>query len=132
MQCDLEGKIIWNWAIKKEILITAAHIPGALITDVAEESIKSELRIEWKLNEIFFTNILDQFVFYVSPDLFGFCINTQLKRFFPYQPDPDAEVINALCIMVQFKVLLFFIIFMHWKVLQKIYDKAEDILILPN
>ena len=98
MQCDLEGKIIWNWAIKKEILITAAHIPGALITDVAEESIKSELRIEWKLNEIFFTNILDQFVFYVSPDLFGFCINTQLKRFFSYQPDPEAEVINALCV----------------------------------
>ena len=37
----------------------------------------------------------DQFAFYSSADLAASLVNTQLKRFFSYQPDSEAELINA-------------------------------------
>ena len=96
LQCDLEAQNIWNWAFKREIFITAAHIPGVLNTEVDEESRKSELQTGWKLNEIIFADILDQFAFYPSVDHFAFRVNTQIKRFSSYWLDSEAEVVNAL------------------------------------
>lgn len=42
LKCDLEAQNIWNWAIKRDICITAAHIPGFFNTEADEESRKPE------------------------------------------------------------------------------------------
>ena len=72
LQYDLGAQNIWNWVIKRDTCITAVHIPGALNTEVNEESRKSELQTECKLNEIIFTYILDQFEFYFTRCCFYF------------------------------------------------------------
>ena len=94
----MEAQNCLNWAIKTDIFIIAAHISGVFNTEADEESRKSELRTEWKLNEIVFTDILDQLDFYPSVDLLASRVNTQLKRFFYYPPGLEAGVINALCV----------------------------------
>ena len=89
--------MIWKHKIfvtgqSRDSFITAAHIPGVLNNEADEESRRSELRTEWKLNEIILTDIIDQFAFYLSADLAASHINTQLKRFFSYQPNSETEV----------------------------------------
>ena len=55
--CYQEVWIIWSWGIERDISITAAHIPGILNVEAEQESRKSELRTEWKLNESIFGHI---------------------------------------------------------------------------
>lgn len=88
LQCDLGAQNCLNLVNKRDIFIIAADISGVLNTETDEVSRKSELPTEWKLNEIIFTGILDQLAFYPSVDLLASRVNTQLKRFFSYRPDP--------------------------------------------
>ena len=44
-----------------------------------------------EVGKIIFTDILTQLSFYPSVDHFASRVNTQLKRFSSYQPDPKAE-----------------------------------------
>ena len=88
LQCDLGAQNCLNLVNKRDIFIIAADIPRVLNTETDEVSRKPELPTEWKLNEIIFAHILDQLAFYLSVDLLASCVNTQLKRFFSYRPDP--------------------------------------------
>ena len=132
--CDQELRRIWSWAIERDIFITAAHIPGIFNVEADQESRKSELSTEWKLHESIFGYIQKYLHFYPSVDLLASRINAQLLRFFAYQPDPKAEVINAFCVSWH---NLSFYCFPPFscigKVLQKIIsDNATGILIVPN
>ena len=49
IDCDKITKSIWDWAIKR-LYLSSAHIPGRLNIAADEESRKTELRTEWKLN----------------------------------------------------------------------------------
>ena len=89
---------IWSWTNERKIFITAAHIPGILNVGADQESRKSELRTEWKLQEAISGYIEKYFNFYSSVVLFASRINVQLSQFFADRPDPKAEVINAFCI----------------------------------
>ena len=73
--CDQEVRRIWSWAIKRDIFITAAHIPDVLNVEAKQESRKLELRTEWKLHESIFGYIQKYIDFYPSVDLFAFRIN---------------------------------------------------------
>ena len=132
--CDQEVRRIWSWTNEREIFITAAHIPGILRVGADQESRKSELRTEWKLQESIFGYIEKYFNFYLSVDLFASRINAQLSQFFAYRPDPTAEVINTFCVPWH---NLSFYCFPPFscigKVLKKIIsENANDILIFPN
>ena len=96
--CDQEVRRLWSWAIEKGIFITAAHITGILNVEADQESRKSELTTEWKLDESIFDYIQKCLDFYPSVDLFTSRINAQLPQFFAYQLDLKAEVINAFCV----------------------------------
>ena len=63
-----------------------------------EESRKTELRTERKLNKTIFYNILEYFQYYPEIDLFASRLNAQLLRLFSYRPDPFAEVTNAFSV----------------------------------
>ena len=63
-------RIIWRWAIERDIFIAAAHIPGILNLEADQESRKSEIKPEWKLHESVFGSIKRYLDFYSSVDLF--------------------------------------------------------------
>ena len=49
VDCDKITKF-WDWAIKRRLWLSSAHIPVRLNIEADEESRKTELRTEWKLN----------------------------------------------------------------------------------
>ena len=59
--CDKITKSIWDWAIKRSLWLSSAHIPGRLVIKADEESRKTELRTEWKLNRTIFIGCLNIF-----------------------------------------------------------------------
>ena len=132
--CDDMAKQIWAWAIHKNIWLSATHIPGILNVQADEESRKQETFTEWKLNPNLFNYICTKLKFIPDIDLFATRINTQLKTFFSYRPDPECIAVDAF--LMNWDSLKF------WafppfacipKVLQKIYlDKAQGILIVPD
>ena len=87
VDCDKIVKLIWDWAIKRRLWLSSAHIPDRLNREADEESRKTELRIEWKLNRTIFHNMLEYFQYYPETDLFASRLNAQLLRFFWYRPD---------------------------------------------
>ena len=89
--CDKITKSIWDWAIKRRLRLSSAHISGRLNREADEESRKTELRIEWKLNRTIFHNMLECFQYYPEIDLFASRLKAQLLRFFLYRPDPWQE-----------------------------------------
>ena len=125
---------IWIWTNERVFFITAAHIPGILNVGADQESRKSELRTEWKLQESILSYIEKYFGFYSSVHLLASRINAQLSQFFAYRPDPKPEVINAFCVPWYNLSFYCFPPFSGiGKVLQKINsDNANDLLIFPN
>ena len=55
IDCDKITKSIWDWAIKRRLWLSSAHIPGRLNIEADEESRKAELRTEWKLNRTIYS-----------------------------------------------------------------------------
>ena len=88
VDCDKIVKLIWDWAIKRRLWLSSAHIPGRLNREADEESRKTELRIEWQLNRTIFHNMLECFQYYPEIDLFASRLNAQLLRLFSDRPDP--------------------------------------------
>lgn len=134
VECDQITKTIWDWGINRNVWLTSAHIPGRLNREADEESRKTELRTEWKLNRKIFNNMLNYFQFFPEIDLFASRINTQLPRFFSYRPDPFSEVTNAFTVSWgDIKFYCFPPFSCIGRILQKICeDKATGILVVPN
>ena len=125
---------VWQWAIDRDIWITASHIPGVLNIEADEESRKSEYRTEWMLNKCIFRQVLEDLTFDPSIDLFASRINNQLPRFASFRPDPEAELIDAFTVSwenLNFYAFPPFICIT--KVLQKIMmEEATGIVVVPD
>ena len=61
IDCDKITKSIWKWAIKKRLWLSSEYRPVKPNIKVDEESRKTELRFEWKLNRTIFHNMLGYF-----------------------------------------------------------------------
>ena len=61
LDCDKIKNSIWDWAIKRRLWLSSAHIPGRLQREAEQKSRKTEWRIEWKLNRTIFDNMLGYF-----------------------------------------------------------------------
>ena len=85
---DKITKPIWDWTIKRKLWLSSAHILDRLNREADEESRKTDLRIEWKLNKTIFHKMLEYFHYYSEINLFASKLNAQLLRFFLYRPDP--------------------------------------------
>ena len=125
---------IWQWALDRDIWITASYIPGVLNVEADEESRKSERRTEWMLNKDIFSQVLEDLGFEPSMDLFASRINNQLDRFASFRPDPEAEIIDAFTVSwadIQFYAFPPFICIA--RVLQKIMmEEATGIVVVPD
>ena len=92
-ECNEISKDVWQWAIERNIWVSAAYVPGT--ENVADE----ESRIfhddtEWKLNVEVFRSLTDR---WGTPeiDMFASRINFQIERYVSWGPDPFAAEIDA-------------------------------------
>ena len=124
VDCDKIMKSIWDWAIKRRLWLSSAHIPGGLNREADEESRITELRIEWQLNKTVFHTMLEYFQHYPEIDVFASRLNAQLLRFFSYRPDPFAKVTNAFLVSLEDKKFLLFPTFcMHRQDITKNFSR---------
>ena len=97
-KCNILVNKIWNWAICKDIWLSAAHLPGkqnVLADKASRESISSG---EWMLNKGKFALIMRHFNFKPEIDLFASRNNYQISLYVSYLPDPYAIAIDAFSV----------------------------------
>ena len=72
----------------------AEHLPGVLNTIADQESRVMRDRSDWMLNPRIFNKIQQKWG-PLEVDMFASRLTTQLRRFFSWRPDPEAEALNA-------------------------------------
>ena len=88
------AKALWLWALERDILITAQHIPGVSNT-VADLELRSERDwSDWMLAYEVFQKI-NQIFGPLEVDLFASRLTHQIPRFFSWKMDPLAEAVDA-------------------------------------
>ena len=92
--CNDLVKLIWAWAIRNQIWLSSAHIPGKDNTEADFESRNFNDNIEWMLKPALVHNIMD---IWGTPelDMFASRLNKQIDRFVSWKNDPEAESIDA-------------------------------------
>ena len=131
---DAQIKKVWKWTLSKGNWITAAHIPGIYNVEADLESRRSETSAEWRLNPNDYSIGIRFFNRKPTIDLFASRLNTQIKKFISYRPDPQAIAVIAFTIDWE---NLDFYAFQPFncigRTLQKIWmDKATGILVVPD
>ena len=88
---------------------------------------------EWSLSDSMFQKICSNWGEF-SVDLFASRLNTKLTRFFSWQPDPDAEIIDAFTTSWENELVYAFPPFcLVGRVLQKIIqDNCKGVIVVPN
>ncbi len=94
-KCNEVVQKIWNFAISKNLWLSATHLPGKLNIEADKESRKKEIQLEWKLSENLFSKVCHKFNVAPNIDLFASRINHHIKPFISYRPDPEAFAVNA-------------------------------------
>ena len=127
------AKEIWLWAITHHVWLFPVYIASA--DNLADTpSRKVYMDAEWQLDPNVFRNIVSKLAFKPAIDLFASRLNTQLPRYYSYQPDPSAEGTDAFTFSWSNTHFYAFPPFSCVnQCLQKIrQDKAAGILIAPN
>ena len=88
------ARTLWLWALERDILITAQHIPGVSNTVVDCESRMERDRLDWMLDPQVFQKI-NNALGPLEIDLFASRLTYQLPRFFSWRPDPQAVAVDA-------------------------------------
>ena len=131
--CDHLAKHIWQWCMKRQIWLSAAHLPGRenVIADTKSRHFNDQL--EWKLNILVFNKIVQQFGM-PSIDLFASRLNNQLHKYVAWQPDPEAFAIDAFSLdWGRYQFYAFPPFCLIGRCLQKIkQDQAEGVIVVPN
>ena len=127
-------KTIWEWAIPRDLWLSAAHIPGKINTRADFESRENKSTHEWKLEPTELQQALN--ILRVKPIIYLFAsrLNYQFEDYVSYRPDPGASAIDAFTISwsnLEFYAFPPFSVIPH--VLQKIQeDQASGVLVMPN
>ena len=82
------------WCMNRDITLVAEHIPGVLDTIADQKSRVMRDRSDWMLNPRIFNKIQLKWGPLVV-DMFASRLTTQLKRFFSWRPDPEAEALDT-------------------------------------
>lgn len=126
---------IWKCCRKLGAWVSAAHIPGKLNTEADFLSRNINMDAEWMLNPELFKESLKILNCKPTVDLFASRLNTQLKDYVSFFPDPFALAID--CFRMDWSRIALFHAFppfsMICRVLQKVKrDLAEGILVVPD
>ena len=85
---------LWLWCMNRDITLIAEHLPGVLNTIVDQESRVMRDRSDRMLNPRIFNKIQQKWG-PLKVDMFASRLTTQLKRFFSWRLDPEAEALDA-------------------------------------
>ncbi|KAK2548898.1 Polyprotein P3 [Acropora cervicornis] len=96
--CDILATEIWDWAITRQVWLSAVHTPGAENTEADSLSRNLNPNLEWSLTDRAFTRILEDFCFTPSVDLFASRLNHELETYVSWKADPFATFIDAFTI----------------------------------
>ena len=77
-----------------DITLIAEHLLGVLNTIADQESQVMRDRSDWMLNPRIFNKVQQKWG-PLEVDMFAPRLTTQLKRFFSWRPDPEAEALDA-------------------------------------
>jgi hypothetical protein len=88
---------LWQWCIARDIWVSACHIAGTANVAADEASRVFNDRIEWKLDPDIFRQTTE-WLFCPNIDLFASRLNSQLKRYVSWKPDPGAEAFDAFAL----------------------------------
>ena len=91
---DSIAKDIWEWCIKREIFLSAVHVPGVENTVADYFSRHFSDSTEWFLKQEVFHRVCANF-FKPDIDLFASRLNAQLDRFVSWFAEPGATYVNA-------------------------------------
>lgn len=133
--CNSMARTIWFWAIKRDIWISAAFIPGKLNerADLLSRSFNPDT--EWKLCPTIFKEVCSKLQCQPNIDLFASRINYQIKPYVSYSGDPECYAVDAFT-LVNWGQWLFYAFppfSIIGRVLQKVIrDKASGIIVVPN
>jgi hypothetical protein len=116
---------IWQWCIKRDIWLSACHLPGKENIEADRLSRSTNIDLEWKLN----TKVYHEINSLYGPqyiDLFASRINHQLPRYVSYLPDPNVEFADAF----SFNGFAFPPFSIVGKVLQKLIAEETDLTLI--
>ena len=130
--CNEITKAIWEWAIPKNVWLSAAHI--ACTSNVEADILSREFnsKLEWMLSPATFQKIVRVFS-QPDIDLFASRLNAQLQIYVSWKPDPKASFIDAFSIdWSNFLFYAFPPYCLISRCLQKvIQDQATGIIVVP-
>lgn len=94
IKCDKLAKEIWFWCMKRDLWLSAWHIPGKDNLTADKLSRKFDDQIEWMFSKSVFNRIMSK---WKQPeiDLFATRLNKQIDIYCSWHPDPDARYVNA-------------------------------------
>lgn len=90
-------KEIWLWAAERNVFISAVHVCGKDNIEPDNLSRVFSDSSEWKLHEDVFKKVCRHF-FMPEIDLFATRLNSQLKNFISWFPDPEAIASDAFSV----------------------------------
>ena len=85
LECNSLTQEIWNWAIVRNVWLSAAHIPGSSNVDAHQLSRDLELDLEWMLSAHVFKRIVALFG-QPDIDLFASRLNAQVETHVSWKP----------------------------------------------
>ena len=94
--CHHFTKLISEWAEKKGIHITEAHIPGDKNIEADRESRELSVDLESMLCSKSLSKALVLLNYTPKVDLFASNVNHQFHSYYSYKPDPEASGVDAL------------------------------------
>ena len=126
-RCNEMAQQIWNWCIKRDIWLSACHIPQA-----DTESRKFNESTEWSLDSVVFDSILALWGPF-QIDSFASRLNFKVANYVSWKPDPGATFINAFLMNWQHHYFYAFPPFsLISTCLQKIeQNQASGVLLVP-
>ena len=132
LECNSIAKDIWDWAIDKDIWLSAAHIPGSSNIDADQLSRNLNLDLEWMLSAPIFQGIVPLFG---KPDidLFASRLNAPMEDYVSWKPHPMAKFVDVFTIdWSQFFFYVYPPFCLVSMCVQKIiHDQASGILVIP-
>ena len=90
-----KARQLWMWCLDRRITISAEYLPGENNVTADFQSRVLTSSAEWKLNPAKF-NMLAQVLGPCRVDLFATRLNTQLREYIAWKPDPFAIAADAL------------------------------------
>ena len=133
LECNALTQKVWNWAIVRNIWLSAAHIPGSSNVDADQLSRDLKLDLEWMLSGRVFKRIVTLFG-QPDIDLFASRLNAQVETYVSWKPHPMAKFVDAFTVdWSQFFFYAFPPFCLISRCVQKIIqDRATGILIIPK